>query len=172
MTTPMSASMSLNRFVADLAVKARMMTRGLNRIFIAHAVPRELQSPNRLQAGAVRGLILPQSGLTAASGIGEWPDSAAVKNQLPAALVLEIAVANARICAEAPGRRLSPPRDLSPHPVAQLRPLVTTREELAQPAAAVVRKDSQAFLKAAPFAASPKMPLTLQARVKPPPHLR
>ena len=172
MTTPMSASMSLNRFAGDLAVKDRMMTRGLNRIFIAHAVPRELQSPNRLQAGAVRGLILLQSGLTAARGIGEWPDLAAVKNQHPAALILEIAAANARTCAEVPGRRLSPPRDLSPHPVAQLCPLVSTSGEPAQPAAVALRKDSQAFLKAAPYDASPKMPLTLRARVKPLPHLR
>ena len=126
MTTLMSVSMSLNRFVADLAVKDRMMTRGLSRIFIAHAAPRELQFPNRLQAGAVRGLILPQSGPTAASGIGGWPDLAAVKNQHPVVPALETAAANARICAEVPGRRLSPPRDLSPHLVARLGPLVST----------------------------------------------
>jgi hypothetical protein len=158
-TTPTSVSTSPSQFAADLAAKVLMRIRDLNRIFIAHVAPQELRSPNRPQVGTVSDPIPPQIGQTAASEIGAWPDSAAVKNPHRVAQALESAAANARINAEAPGLPQLHPPGLSPH----LAPLC---------AAVVVLKDKLAFLKAALCDENPKMPPTPQALVNPLPQLR
>ena len=115
-TTPTSASTSLSRFDAGLAAKVLMRMKDLNKIFIAQVAPQELRSPSRPQVGAVNGPIPPQIGQTAASEIGAWPDSAAVKTPRRVAQVLGSAATNARISAEVPDLPLLHHQGLSPLP--------------------------------------------------------
>jgi len=115
-TIPTSVSTSLSRFDAGLAAKVLMRMRDLNRIFIAHVAPQELRSPNRPQVGTVSDPIPPQIGQTAASEIGAWPDSAALKTLHRVAQLLGSAAANARINAEVPDLFLLHHLGQSPHP--------------------------------------------------------
>ena len=115
-TTPTSASTSLSRFDAGLAAKVLMRMKNLNKIFIAHVAPQELQSLNRQRVGAVSVPIPPQIGQTAANEIDAWLDSVAVRTLHRVAQVLENAAANARISAEGPGLHQLHHLDLNPHP--------------------------------------------------------
>jgi hypothetical protein len=123
MTTPTSVSTNPSRFDAGLEAKVQMKMRDLNKIFIAHVALQELQSPSRPQVVVVSDPIPPQIGQRAASKIGAWPDSGAVKTLHRVVQVLESAAANARISAEAPDlpqlHQLGP----SPHPAPLLEPL-------------------------------------------------
>ena len=116
MTIPMSVSTNLSRFDAGLAVRVLMKMKDLNRIFIAPVAPPELQFPSRPQVGAVSGPIPPPIGQKAASEIGAWPDSAAMKTLHRVAQVLGSAAANARISAEVPDLPQLHHQDLSPLP--------------------------------------------------------
>jgi hypothetical protein len=122
-TIPTSDSTSPSRFDEDLAAKAWMMKKGLNKIFIDPVVPPELPSLNRPRVGAVSDLTPPQIGQRAANEIGAWPDSAAVKIRHRVAQALGIAAANAKISAEAPGLLQLHPRGLSPRHEPLLEPL-------------------------------------------------
>jgi hypothetical protein len=88
----------------------------LNKIFIAHVAPQELQSLNRQRVGAVSVPISPQIGQTAANEIDAWLDSVAVRTPHRVAQVLESAAANARISAGGPGLHQLHHQDLNPHP--------------------------------------------------------
>ena len=114
-TIPTSDSTSPSRFVGDLEAKASMRTRGLNKIFIAHVAPQELQSLNRQRVGAASVPIPVQIGPTAANAIDAWLDSGAVRTLHRVDQVLESAAANARISAEGPGLPQLHPPGLSPH---------------------------------------------------------
>jgi hypothetical protein len=116
MTTPTSVSTNPSRFDAGLEAKVQMKMRDLNKIFIAHVALQELQSPSRPQVVVVSDPIPPQIGQRAASKIGAWPDSGAVKTLHRVVQVLESAAANARISAEVPDLHQFHPLGLSPHP--------------------------------------------------------
>ena len=138
MTIPTSDSMSPSRFDEDLAAKARMMKKGLNKIFIAPVVPRELQSLNKLRVGAVSDLIPPQIGQRAANEIGAWPDLAEMKIRHRVAQALGIAAANAKISAEALGLLQLHPPGLSPRHEPLLEPLEPISAVQLQPLCAAV----------------------------------
>jgi hypothetical protein len=123
MTTPTSVSTNPSRFDAGLEAKVQMKMRDLNKIFIAHVALQELQSPSRPQVVVVSDPIPPQIGQRAASKIGAWPDSAAVKIRHRVAQALGIAAANAKISVEAPGLLQLHPRGLSPRHEPLLEPL-------------------------------------------------
>ena len=138
MTIPTSDSTSPSRFDEDLAAKARMMKRGLNKISIAPVVLRELRSQNKLRVGAVSGLIPPQIGQRAANEIGAWPDLDAVKTRHRVAQALGIAAVNAKINAEALGLLQLHPPGLSPRHEPLLEPLEPISAVQLQPLCAAV----------------------------------
>jgi hypothetical protein len=137
-TIPTSDSTSPSRFDEDLAAKAWMMKKGLNRIFIAPVVPRELRSLNRPLVGAVSDLIPLQIGQRAANEIGAWPDLAAVKIRHRVAQALGIAATNAKISAEAPGLLQLHPPGLSPRHEPLQEPLDPISAVQLQPLCAAV----------------------------------
>jgi hypothetical protein len=137
-TIPTRDSTSPSRFDEDLAAKAWMMKKGLNRIFIAPVVPRELRSLNRPLVGAVSDLIPLQIGQRAANEIGAWPDLAAVKIRHRVAQALGIAATNAKISAEAPGLLQLHPPGLSPRHEPLQEPLDPTSAVQLQPLCAAV----------------------------------
>ena len=125
-TIPTNDSTNPSRYDVGLVAKARMMTRGLNKISTAPVGPPELRSQSRPRVGAVSGPIPPPIGQTAANARGAWPDSVAAKTLLRVVQALESAAANARINAEALGQLPSLRPGLNPHPEPLLGRLAST----------------------------------------------